>query len=604
MRKSVLVVFLFALFTGLFAQTEGDFRSASSGDWLVDATWEIYTSGAWAASSAPNDAAANVTILNGHTITYGATAIKVNNLTIDAGGLLYGTSNSKAIDVVNGVIQCDGTIASGASAQARKTMIQFTGNSTLQGSGSATIYRVRATTNSGSFTFNMDCVIEYGGVYINNKTGISFIVPEGNTLTLQRSYFGGSSDMTGSVSTDFTVTINGTVDFDDLDGTGSALNINNSAISTVNIGSTGVLNFNAYSALNSTAGSNVINNAGTINAVSALSIPEATTLSLTGNGKIVGSGSGTFTVATSLNAPSAVDVLGAKITSAADMGSTTVTVGFDPQTGGGNTGIGRYYDITPATNSGLNATLVFPYQESEIGSIAEEDLRMFKSEDGGTTWTMEGGIVDAGANTVTITGIDAFSRWTLADVNAQLPVELTSFTASSAEGKVNLSWATATEVNNYGFEIERKAEGTEFEVVGKIQGAGNSNTVRAYSFVDESISAGKYSYRLKQIDIDGKFSYSNILDVEVMPASFSLNQNYPNPFNPSTKISYSLATDSKVMLKVYNILGAEVLTLVNETQKAGAHTIQFNASNLPSGVYIYRLQADNFTATRKLTLLK
>jgi len=197
-----------------------------------------------------------------------------------------------------------------------------------------------------------------------------------------------------------------------------------------------------------------------------------------------------------------------------------------------------------------------------------------------------------------------------------LPVELTSFTASVSGGKVTLNWQTATEVNNYGFEIERtsprpspQGEGGEagrgWEKIGFVAGNGNSNSPKDYSFVDKTVLSGKYFYRLKQIDNDGQFEYSNIVEVDLgVPAEFSLAQNYPNPFNPSTTIKYQLPERSLVTLKLYDILGREVHTLINEDQSPGNYKVELNGSRFASGVYIYRITAGKFTAVKKLTFSK
>ena len=191
-----------------------------------------------------------------------------------------------------------------------------------------------------------------------------------------------------------------------------------------------------------------------------------------------------------------------------------------------------------------------------------------------------------------------------------LPVELSSFSASVSGQNVNLVWATATEVNNLGFEIERsKVKGqnsnNEWEKLSFVKGAGNSQTSHSYQYTDSDLNDGKFEYRLKQINLDGSFTYSNIVNAEIISTvKYTLEQNYPNPFNPTTTISYSLPKASNVKLTIYNLLGQEVTTLVNSFNDAGKHSVQFNASNLSSGVYIYSIKADKFSATKKLLLLK
>jgi hypothetical protein len=186
-----------------------------------------------------------------------------------------------------------------------------------------------------------------------------------------------------------------------------------------------------------------------------------------------------------------------------------------------------------------------------------------------------------------------------------IPVELTSFTAVSNNGVVQLNWQTATEVNNHMFEIERKAEASEFTTIGYVEGSGTTTEPRSYSYTDNEVNTGTYTYRLKQIDFDGTFTYSNEVEVDVTaPLTFNLGQNYPNPFNPSTKINYSIPEDGNIKLAVYNIVGEEVAVLVNGFTQAGSFDVTFNASNLPSGVYIYKLQSANSVQTKKMLLLK
>lgn len=192
--------------------------------------------------------------------------------------------------------------------------------------------------------------------------------------------------------------------------------------------------------------------------------------------------------------------------------------------------------------------------------------------------------------------------------NATFPVELTSFSASVKNKNVNLVWHTATEVNNYGFEIEKRQSSTangQWSKIGFVNGYGNSNSVKEYSFTDKTGASGKYNYRLKQIDNDGKYEYSKEVEVDLgKPTTFALNQNYPNPFNPSTSIQYSVAGSQYVSLKVFNVLGKEVAVLVNEKKESGTYTVDFTEANLSGGAYFYRLQAGDFVQTKKMILLK
>jgi hypothetical protein len=189
-----------------------------------------------------------------------------------------------------------------------------------------------------------------------------------------------------------------------------------------------------------------------------------------------------------------------------------------------------------------------------------------------------------------------------------MPAEIVSFSATPKGRGVELAWSTATEVNNYGFNIERRMKdelgSMNWGKIGFVEGRGTTNAPQSYSFIDNSAS-GTVVYRLKQIDRDGSFEYSNQVEVTIAaPKEFALMQNHPNPFNPTTAINYTLPVAGHVSLKVFDILGKEVATLVNGVQDAGAKIASFNASQLPSGIYFYTLRTQNFSATRKMMLLK
>ena len=203
-----------------------------------------------------------------------------------------------------------------------------------------------------------------------------------------------------------------------------------------------------------------------------------------------------------------------------------------------------------------------------------------------------------------------------------LPVELTSFAAAVTGNSTSLVWQTATEVNNYGFNIERRlfdanasslghsSLKNNWLTIGLVLGYGNSNSPKSYSFVDSNPPSGIVQYRIKQIDFDGKFEYSNIVEVNIEhPVSFALEQNYPNPFNPITTIKYSIPQDIKsesqnVRIFIYDILGNHVATLVNERLPAGNYQVSFDGSSLASGVYFCKMQTGSYNQTKKLVLMK
>jgi len=187
-----------------------------------------------------------------------------------------------------------------------------------------------------------------------------------------------------------------------------------------------------------------------------------------------------------------------------------------------------------------------------------------------------------------------------------VPVELTSFTANVVNDFIQLNWQTATEVNNQGFEIERRTEATEFRTIGFVEGNGTTTEQSSYSYLDKTFDQGINYYRLKQVDYDGSYSYSNEVEVDVTssPTVFDLAQNFPNPFNPTANIKFSVPESGNVKLSVYNLVGEEVAVLVNGFSQVGTFEVKFDASNLSTGVYLYKLQSANYIQTKKMMLLK
>ena len=211
------------------------------------------------------------------------------------------------------------------------------------------------------------------------------------------------------------------------------------------------------------------------------------------------------------------------------------------------------------------------------------------------------------------TGSSSGDQWNFASnktvaVITPLPVELTSFTAATINNSIKLNWATATELNNFGFRIERKDNNSIWKNIGFVHGQGTSILSKEYSFIDKNVLGNNhYNYRLIQVDNDGTTTYSKEIEInaDFMPAQFSLEQNYPNPFNPSTTIRYSIPVSSFVSIKVFNAIGKVVADLVNEMQSADVHSVNFDASKLSSGIYFYTIKAgSNFTQTKKMILIK
>jgi len=206
-------------------------------------------------------------------------------------------------------------------------------------------------------------------------------------------------------------------------------------------------------------------------------------------------------------------------------------------------------------------------------------------------------------------------------VNDPVPVELSSFTGEVDGNNVVLKWKTATETNNKGFEIERisnsisnlnNAATEEWKTVGFVEGRGTTAELNQYNYIDEllNVRGETVSYRLKQIDLDGKFNYSDEIELNILPEKYVLEQNHPNPFNPSTKISFAIPFTSKVTIGIFNTLGEKIAELVNGVKESGYHEVEWSAQNIPSGIYIYSMNAestqnnDSFNAVKKMILLK
>lgn len=270
-------------------------------------------------------------------------------------------------------------------------------------------------------------------------------------------------------------------------------------------------------------------------------------------------------------------------------------------------------------NLKVNSINDFCFTDTNNGWYVAED-KIYHTTNGGDDWLLQH--TNQGHILYNLFFLNSNEGWAsgengtlLRTINGGLPVELTSFTSSVNNNNVILSWQTATETNNSGFEIQRLKDSKieklqNWEEIGFVNGNGTTTEPQSYSFVDENLKTGKYQYRLKQIDFDGTFEYSNTVEVEInVPLKFSLEQNYPNPFNPVTSIQYAISSMQFVTLKVYDVLGKEVATLVNEEKSAGTYEVQFTVAQesfpaISSGVYFYQLKAGDYIETKKLIVMK
>ena len=250
------------------------------------------------------------------------------------------------------------------------------------------------------------------------------------------------------------------------------------------------------------------------------------------------------------------------------------------------------------------------YEDTTTFWIIDQNGFTSRTTDGGLTWVQSTAISANGIFSIAKSGkylhaVGSGGTILKCQWSTIIPVELSSFSASVVDGKVNLNWTTATETNNRGFEIHKQSGDGAWEVIGFVSGAGSTTEKHQYSFMDNEVLSVKASYRLRQIDFDGASQYSNVIELDPVNAmSFELTQNYPNPFNPTTKIFYQVANDMPVSIVLYDALGKEVKTLVSGNHSAGKYMIQLNAENLASGTYFYRMDAGAFSQTRKLILIK
>ncbi|MBK7629749.1 MAG: hypothetical protein IPJ23_03365 [Ignavibacteriales bacterium] len=272
-------------------------------------------------------------------------------------------------------------------------------------------------------------------------------------------------------------------------------------------------------------------------------------------------------------------------------------------------------------------TVTWNVSNTDIAPVNCANVKILLSTDGGQTFptTLVASTPNDGSESVTIPNtpsttarikVEAVGNifFDLSNVNFTIeeavPVELVSFTAQTTDAGVVLNWTTATEINNSGFTIERGRDEENFTQIAFVKGKGTTTEISNYNYVDTEIESGKYYYRLKQTDFDGTFEYLNVVLVDVgLPKQFVLNQNHPNPFNPSTTIKFQLPVDSKVRIDLFNSIGQKVSEILNSDLSGGVHEVNFEGSNLSSGIYYYTMNAvgkdgKNFTATKKMILMK
>ncbi|MCX7833791.1 MAG: T9SS type A sorting domain-containing protein, partial [Ignavibacteria bacterium] len=277
----------------------------------------------------------------------------------------------------------------------------------------------------------------------------------------------------------------------------------------------------------------------------------------------------------------------------------------------GNQSIACHWQITVGSQptNGRNVTYSWLSILDNGKNFSSSNLAEFWVSENGTEWTKKGDGFDvSGSNPRTMTvNTTNFSYWVASSQDAPMPVELLSFNYKIKIKDVTLKWITASEENNLGFEIQRNPiENNTWEKIGFIEGKGTTKLPTIYEFTDKSTNFGKYRYRLKQIDYNGNYQYftlNSIVEIK-LPEKFELSQNYPNPFNNYTIINLICPSEEKVELKVFDISGREIITILNNTLKPGSYNFKINTEYLTSGIYFYRLIAGSTIITRSMVLIK
>ncbi len=305
----------------------------------------------------------------------------------------------------------------------------------------------------------------------------------------------------------------------------------------------------------------------------------------TGTKRVTGRNGGYIQSTQALNAPAGVNPgnLGFRITSLANLGSTVIRRGHHQQSGAS---VYRYFDVTPVNNIGLDATVNFYYFDTELAGIAEPNLALFASANGGAQWLNMGEEgIDQGANILTMGSIDILNRFTLANISAPLAVKLIRFYAVATESDVILNWVTSAESNNAFYDIERSADGVHFMKIGYTPGVGTTSQEQQYQFIDLMPIPGKSWYRLRQVDTDGKFNYTSVVMIDRAARLHELARIYPNPLNGTALyLNFHTENAGEQSFVIYNQAGI-LLRQYKFNCVSGTQVIELNTGHLPAGIY-------------------
>lgn len=320
---------------------------------------------------------------------------------------------------------------------------------------------------------------------------------------------------------------------------------------------------------------------------------------------ITGSGGGTVNRTVNLNAPSAVNPgnIGIEITSASNLGLTTIKRGEQQQVSGSGYSINRYYDIIPTNNTALNATIKMFYMDAELAGITESELKLWSlSTAPGATWTLLGADAqDQTANFVSKNGIAQLYRFTLASATSHaLPIQLSYFTAQLVSGKTQIDWSTSFELNNDHYIVEKSVDARVFSSIGTVAAKGNTNTTTTYNFIDVNPFDGVTYYRLKQVNKDGSFTYSKIVAVTKSGFNNALVNVYPNPTIGPVEVRFTSSNAMKAIVQVTDVKGYVVMSKEITTVK-GLNSLGINMAQLAQGTYYLRVVGID---TKAFTIIK
>ncbi|MBI5464820.1 MAG: T9SS type A sorting domain-containing protein [Ignavibacteriales bacterium] len=303
--------------------------------------------------------------------------------------------------------------------------------------------------------------------------------------------------------------------------------------------------------------------------------------------------------------------------STADNFSVSVASGVSPSAPDNTKAVQATWTISEASAGSSNATLTFQWTGAQEGSgFIRSSSAVWNYIS--SAWVNKTGGSASGSNPYTVANSTAITDFSspsfIVGNDGALPVTMTSFTAAAHKSNaVKIAWKTATEVNSYGFEVERKPMSNQQSAIGNwskvgfVAGSGMSNSPKEYSYTDENLSPGRYAYRIKQVDADGQSTYYGSAEVEVglVPRTLALEANYPNPFNPSTTMRFNVPENGRAVVRVFNLLGQELVQLFDGVAEQGRfYTVQFNAAQLPSGVYYYSIEYGGKQIVKRMMMLK